>query len=402
MHVQVHHHQRQQVGQRGAGRRAREQPHDPRVLAGGHAARGGAAVGVQRQGRDGVGERPHARVGVGHPQRASVLTSIIGGPVSSGRCGSTVGGARERSSISSSAARSRAAACMAQALLTAVSIDRRWARSRRWRHFADACGLELEPFQRRILRAIASGTREMVVLLPRGNGKTSLAALLALHHLVTVDGREGRGGGRQLAQQADAPVRLRRALRPRARRPARRAPPPRAALVPASRRSQKVWTRSLEVWAVGRPQAARPDLLAGDRRRAAGARPTRVYVAMASALHKRAGAQLVAISTAGQGADSPLGQLRARALALPDGPPPRRRDGRPRRRAAAAGVGDPRGRGADAARRSSGRTPRAGSRWSRSRTPRPGCPTSPSGGSSPTSGRSARATGCRRAPGRRA
>jgi phage terminase large subunit-like protein len=38
---------------------------------------------------------------------------------------------------------------------------------------------------------------------------------------------------------------------------------------------------------------------------------------MASALHKRPGAQLVVISTAGQGADSPLGALRARALALP-------------------------------------------------------------------------------------
>ncbi len=52
--------------------------------------------------------------------------------------------------------------------------------------FADDCDVELEPFQRRILRAIASGTREVVVLLPRGNGKTSLAALVALHHLVTV------------------------------------------------------------------------------------------------------------------------------------------------------------------------------------------------------------------------
>src|SRR4051794_27275583 len=52
--------------------------------------------------------------------------------------------------------------------------------------FADDCELELEPFQSRILRAVASGTREVVVLLPRGNGKTSLVALVALHHLVTV------------------------------------------------------------------------------------------------------------------------------------------------------------------------------------------------------------------------
>jgi phage terminase large subunit-like protein len=43
----------------------------------------------------------------------------------------------------------------------------------------------------------------------------------------------------------------------------------------------------------------------------------RVYDAMASALHKRPGATLVIISTAGQGAHSPLGRLRARALGQP-------------------------------------------------------------------------------------
>src|SRR4051812_33380604 len=52
--------------------------------------------------------------------------------------------------------------------------------------FAEDCGLELESFQRRVLRAVASGTREVAVLLPRGNGKTSLMALVAVHHLVTV------------------------------------------------------------------------------------------------------------------------------------------------------------------------------------------------------------------------
>lgn len=51
--------------------------------------------------------------------------------------------------------------------------------------FAEDCGLELEPFQRRILRAVASGTREIVTLLPRGNGKTALMALVAVHHLVS-------------------------------------------------------------------------------------------------------------------------------------------------------------------------------------------------------------------------
>src|SRR3954447_7879420 len=53
--------------------------------------------------------------------------------------------------------------------------------------FAELCGLELEAFQRRIMRAVAAGEREVVVLLPRGNGKTALMALIALRHLVTVE-----------------------------------------------------------------------------------------------------------------------------------------------------------------------------------------------------------------------
>jgi phage terminase large subunit-like protein len=42
-----------------------------------------------------------------------------------------------------------------------------------------------------------------------------------------------------------------------------------------------------------------------------------VYLALSTALHKRPDAKLIVISTAGQGADSPLGRLRARALASP-------------------------------------------------------------------------------------
>jgi phage terminase large subunit-like protein len=57
--------------------------------------------------------------------------------------------------------------------------------------FADFCkliGLELEPFQRRIAKAISGSQRETVVLIPRGNGKTHLLAAIALHHLLTVEG----------------------------------------------------------------------------------------------------------------------------------------------------------------------------------------------------------------------
>jgi phage terminase large subunit-like protein len=79
----------------------------------------------------------------------------------------------------------------------------------------------------------------------------------------------------------------------------------------------KVWTRSLEVWAAdpGRLHGLTFSLAVVDELQAH--QDAGVYVSMASALHKRPGAQLVVISTAGQGADSPLGVLRARALALP-------------------------------------------------------------------------------------
>lgn len=42
-----------------------------------------------------------------------------------------------------------------------------------------------------------------------------------------------------------------------------------------------------------------------------------VYLALLTALAKQPGAKLIVISSAGQGTDSPLGRLRARALAQP-------------------------------------------------------------------------------------
>jgi phage terminase large subunit-like protein len=56
--------------------------------------------------------------------------------------------------------------------------------------FAAHCGVRLENFQKRIVRAALGPEPEFVALLPRGNGKTSLLALIALHHLVTVPGAE--------------------------------------------------------------------------------------------------------------------------------------------------------------------------------------------------------------------
>jgi hypothetical protein len=53
--------------------------------------------------------------------------------------------------------------------------------------FASRVGLDLERFQRRIAKAAARPEREFVALLPRGQGKTTLLAAIALHDLVTVE-----------------------------------------------------------------------------------------------------------------------------------------------------------------------------------------------------------------------
>lgn len=41
---------------------------------------------------------------------------------------------------------------------------------------------------RRIARAYFGEAREVCVVLPRGNSKTTLAALIGTHHLLTVEG----------------------------------------------------------------------------------------------------------------------------------------------------------------------------------------------------------------------
>ncbi|HEX6020617.1 MAG TPA: terminase TerL endonuclease subunit [Solirubrobacter sp.] len=51
--------------------------------------------------------------------------------------------------------------------------------------FAKLCGVTIEPFQRLILLEVFDGRRELLVLIPRGNGKTTLFALVALWHLLT-------------------------------------------------------------------------------------------------------------------------------------------------------------------------------------------------------------------------
>ena len=57
--------------------------------------------------------------------------------------------------------------------------------ARDFEQFCQRLGVDLAPFQRKIASAAFGPERELVCVLPRGQGKTELAALLALHHLTT-------------------------------------------------------------------------------------------------------------------------------------------------------------------------------------------------------------------------
>ena len=179
--------------------------------------------------------------------------------------------------------------------------------------FCKLIGLDLEPFQRRIGRALTSDVEEVVVLLPRGNGKTTLIAAFALWHLIeTPDARVNfTASTREQASIAyEAAVAFAYRLGDDRLHPTRRELHFRPD--PSSRR----FTRSMRV----RPgdsdalQGLDSTLAIVDEMHTAS--DDSVHTAMLGSL-KVPGAILRVISTAAPSTDSPLGQLRTRALALP-------------------------------------------------------------------------------------
>src|SRR3954454_23907118 len=54
--------------------------------------------------------------------------------------------------------------------------------------FCDAIGEPLHPHERRIARAYFGPAREVAAIIPRGNAKTTLAAKIGVHHLLSVPG----------------------------------------------------------------------------------------------------------------------------------------------------------------------------------------------------------------------
>jgi len=176
--------------------------------------------------------------------------------------------------------------------------------------FATFCerfaGLQLEPFQAEIV-ATHWTYRETLALLARGNGKTSLAAALAVYHLLTTRrpaayvGAASRDQARILFEAARDIVRSSAAL------------------------ERHVTVRHREL----RARGGHLRILSSDGPRAHGLQPTlaivdelhahrdpELYIALRTALGKVPTSRLLTISTAGHDVDSVLGRLRAKALTL--------------------------------------------------------------------------------------
>jgi phage terminase large subunit-like protein len=178
--------------------------------------------------------------------------------------------------------------------------------------FAAAANMALAPFQQKITRAIAGPEREVVISTPRGNSKTTIAALVALHHLVTTDGAA--------AYCVAASVPQARILYEAAAAFARELDHPNIVY----RHHELRWcpdpeqptnfTRHLRVLGAEAPRlhGLSPTLMFLDELQAIS--HDDIYLALATALHKNPASKLVITSTAAGGADTPLGRLRRRAL----------------------------------------------------------------------------------------
>lgn len=167
-------------------------------------------------------------------------------------------------------------------------------------------GRPLQEFQAHIVRAMAMPERETVAIVGKGNGKTSLGALIVLDHVLN---------------HPDPLVLLCAASREQARvvwEECRR-----LAEHPAT--GGRLAVRHLEL---RRDGATVLQVVSSDGKRSHGPSPTlaicdeywghrndAAYKSLASALPKRRDARLLVISTAAATAESPLGVLRARALA---------------------------------------------------------------------------------------
>lgn len=173
----------------------------------------------------------------------------------------------------------------------------------------DGSPFGLHDFQRQILEPYFAGVRELVVLLPKKNGKSSLVAALALWHLLSMPFAEAiivaaaRDQAGIVLRQVTGFIRRSPELRKRLK------------IVLREIRNEELDGR-LRVLAsdVDTVDGQLPTFVAVDELHRH--KRAELYGVLRDGLGPREG-QLVAISTAGDTEDTPLGRLRANAYELP-------------------------------------------------------------------------------------
>jgi phage terminase large subunit-like protein len=181
--------------------------------------------------------------------------------------------------------------------------------------FAREVGADLQPFQRKIARAHFGPERECVAILPRGSIKSTTAALVAVHHVLTTPD-PGVYIGAASREQARVIGGMVREL---VRHPA---------IAP-----HLIWRTDAVRWADDPKGPAvlqvvasdgekahgwpRPTLIVGDEIWCWADREPTLLGAMMTAMLKVPTCRFLGISVSAAQLDSPLGRLRARALASP-------------------------------------------------------------------------------------
>jgi phage terminase large subunit-like protein len=183
-------------------------------------------------------------------------------------------------------------------------------RNEELRSFLDLCektGFPVEPFQKKIASALLGPEREKLITLPRKNGKSRVIGTFAAWHLLTTP--QARvivvANAKEQAEIIDRYARQ-------------------VAMHPSMEMEFEPRFRELRG-----PDGSTLHVKSADARRALGLTPTlaivdeycaakddELYTALRSALLP--GATMFAVTTAGWGAETPLGRLRARCLAQPD------------------------------------------------------------------------------------
>jgi phage terminase large subunit-like protein len=179
--------------------------------------------------------------------------------------------------------------------------------------FCALIGADLAPFEKAIARAVFAEEREIVAVLPRGSAKSTNAARLAVHHVLSHPrpsvyvGAGSRDQARIIGRMveriarhpalADSGLQIRHdELRTGLRETVLQ-------VVPSEGGRAHGWER--------------PTLMIGDEVWMWQEREPTLLGAMQTSLVKNPEAKLVVISTSASGLDSQLGRLRTRALALP-------------------------------------------------------------------------------------